>query len=237
MQPLRWVLPGLVVLLFGCSHQAPRGSLQGPHSPVAEQASPQANADCTITVEGRIHGAVDSPDGAPGQSVYVTLIFSGGPTESQLVRAGQYSLPLLARRCPDGLHWVRFALRAVGVSKGITPTSPDVREDLTVGAVPTDVPATIPDCELVLGTLQGRILVHRAPAPDNTVVTSSGPPGTGSLDQEIRTRNWGYYSLPNLGLRCGSDAPRSLTRSISALGVTVTLPVQPLDINQDIVVP
>lgn len=232
----RYVLLGSALLLLGCSRKPASHSVQHPRSVATSSTSPEAAGVCLVTLEGRIHGTV-TQTGADTPPVYVTVIFSGGPTERQQVREGQYALPLLARRCADGVHWVSFGLSAPGASKGVLPTGPDVRDDLEVGEVPPSVPANLPDCLLVLGTLSGHILMHGTPAPDGTRVTSAGPPGTPSLDQLTVTRDGGRYSLPSLGLRCGSGPPQMLIASVSALGMTIPVSVQTMDAQQDIMVP
>ncbi|MGH2409443.1 MAG: hypothetical protein ACRDGS_03635, partial [Chloroflexota bacterium] len=146
------------------------------------------------------------------------------------------ALPLLARRCADGVHWVRFGISVVGFSQGVAPTGPDVRVDLRAGDVPSSTPSDIPDCVLVLGTLSGRVFVHGAPAAENTIVTSVGPPGASNINQETTTHD-GAYSLPSPGLKCGAQPPQSFVAAVQALGVVVPLASATLDIHQDIRVP
>lgn len=234
-RPLVPVL-ALALLLLGCGHQSLAHTANGRQA-TAAATPPAAVSACVVMLVGQIHGTVTRAGDQQEPPVYVSLIFSGGPTERRQVRDGSYALPLLARRCSDGMHWVRFGLSAVGFSTGITPTSPDVRQDFEAGEVPAGVPAELPDCVLVLGTLSGRVLVHGAAAPKNTLVTSAGPPGAPSLDQATRTDNEGEYTFPSLGIQCGSEPSPTLIASISALGTTVTLPAEPLNFRQDVVVP
>lgn len=196
-----------------------------------------ATGSCVVALVGQVHGTVtraaDDPNGPP---IYVTVDYSGAPGERRRARNGEYALPLLARRCADGVHWVRFGISVVGFSQGVAPTGPDVRVDLKAGDVPSSVPPDIPDCVLVLGTLSGRIFVHGAPAADNTIVTSAGPPGATSITQETTTHG-GVYSLPSPGLKCGTQPARSLIVAVQALGVVVPLTPETLDIQKDIRVP
>lgn len=213
---------------------APSHSSRAGNTPTALEA---AHGNCIVALEGQVHGTViRTADDLNGSPVYVTVNFSGAPGQRVRVRQGRYSLPLLARRCADGVHWVRFGISAVGVSKAIAPTSPDVRVDLQVGPVPASVPSNLPDCMLVLGTLSGRVFVHGVPAPDDTLVRSEGPPGASNLSQSTTTQG-GAYSLPSPGLKCGTEPPRSFIVAVQALGVVVPLAPDTLDIQKDIHVP
>lgn len=225
------------VFLLACANNPAPGSARRPRGAGPSPPSPLATGGCIVAVEGQVHGTVARNEEADGPPVYVTVIFSGGPTERQRVRNGQYALPLLVRRCADGDHWVAAELRAVGVSKTIYPTGPDVREDLDVGQVPTSVPGDLPDCVVVAGTVSGQVLIHGAPAPDGTAVTSVGPQGAPSLSQATTTRNDGHYALPSIGLRCGSKPPRILIGSVAALGTAIPIVANEVDIQQDIAIP
>lgn len=191
---------------------------------------------CVLALQGTVHGAVRQKGHAPGENVYITVIFSGGPIERARVRGGSYSLPLLARRCSDGLHWVPFSLRAVGVSPGIFPTSMDTQVDLDVGDVPDSVPSDKPDCSLVSGSISGRVFIRGVPAPDGTLVSSGGELGMESLEQVTSTHG-GRYELSNIGVQCGSQPVHPLIVWLAAEGHVVPLTSLQTTVEQDIRVP
>lgn len=227
----------LTMLATGCGTISPPTSVTPVVEPVSTATIPLATltstTGCILTENGNVHGSVTQNGRTPPDNVYVEVIFSGGPVQRTLARSGQYAFPLLARQCPDGVHWVGFDLRAAGVAKGIFPTTPDVQVDLDVGPVPSGVSPDLPDCTIVLGAITGRVLVQGSPAPNGTVVTSEGDPGMSSLGQTTSTRG-GHYTLPSIWVQCGLQDATPLTKSIKALGKVVSIAPTEAQVEQDI---
>lgn len=185
---------------------------------------------CTLVYGGRIsgrvtHGGEPVPDGT-----FVSLVFAGGPLQKTRTEESRYSLPLLARQCPDGRHWIGFAIWAGGRGQNVHPNSEEVQLDLEAPDIPAGVPSDLPECEFFLGTVSGQVKVGGKPAPDGTVVST-----TVGLPQAVATVD-GEYSLSSIGTRCDGEV-NFLQMTLSALGTPLTITPLQADERQDIIVP
>ena len=198
---------------------------------------------CTLIYGGHISGTVTHAGTPVPNSTFVALIFAGGPVLNTPTKDGRYSLPLLARECSDGLHWIRFGLRTSGRGgAGVHPDRADYYLDLEAPETPIQAPPDTPACdELVLGTVSGVVSIDGEIAPDGTVVSARIGPGGESHAQTVLTTN-GRYTLASVGVRCDNGAVEFFQMSLSALplsslGTSVTITPTQENTIQDITVP
>jgi hypothetical protein len=190
---------------------------------------------CILVYGGHITGTVMHAGRPAPDGTFVSLIFSGGPLQNTRVKDGRYSLPLLARECPDGLHWVGFQLWAGGKGQNVQSDDIDYHLNLDAPEIPTSVPPDTPSYELILGTVSGVVMKGGTLVPDGTVVSANTGPSK-ILDQAVFTTD-GRYTLTTVGTRCDDEAIQFLQITLSSLGTSVTIiPTQELTI-QDITIP
>jgi hypothetical protein len=190
---------------------------------------------CILVYGGHISGTVMHANHPAPDGTFVSLIFDGGPVQNTRVKDGRYSLPLLARECSDGLHWVGFQLWAGGKGQNVQPDDIDYHLNLEAPEIPTSVPPDTPSCELILGTVSGVVTKGGAPVPDGTIVSANTGPSE-ILDQTVFTTD-GRYTLASVGTRCDGEAIQFLQVTLSSLGTSVTIiPTQERTI-QDITIP
>lgn len=200
------------------------------------QASTPLQA-CVLIPGGTIYGTVTSGEAPAPDGTYVSLILPNAPDEFTSVQDGAYSLPILARACADGIHWIEFELWAGGLEQGqavdgwtteldLTAPQPITAADVTTSQ--NGPPAAL--CQLAFGTLSGSVRVDGAPAPDGTLVTA----GKGTVSQAVLTAG-GRYMLTTVGRTCDGNAPEFFPMTISALGTSTIVTARGTTAQQDII--
>lgn len=194
-------------------------------------------SSCILVEDGHISGRVThsqqpAPDGTP-----VTLIFTGGPLLKTLTHGGHYVLPLLARRCGEKLQWTSFQIYAGGQGQDVTPSNQDVHLDLVAPEIPPE--AGTGTCDLLLGTISGRVTIQNNLVPNNTVVSAKAGAGAEQLIQTVYTTE-GQYTVTSLGVHCSEHNQQTTTfvpMVLASSGVTVTLTPTQEVITKNITVP
>ena len=203
-------------------------------APTGQASTPSQT--CVLIPGGTIYGTVTSGGAPAPDGTYISLILPNAPEETTVVQGGAYSLPILARACADGVHWIGFELWAGGLEQGQAVHGWTSELDLTAPQPITGAAATTSQsgppalCQLAFGTLSGSAIVGGSPAPDGTAVTA----GTGAISQAVLTAA-GHYTLTTVGRACDGNAPEFFPMTISALGTSITVTPTSPTAQQDIV--
>lgn len=190
---------------------------------------------CILVEEGYISGTVTHDGDLVPDGTFVSLVFEGGPLQKARTKNGYYSLPLLALKCVDGLHWRPFVIYAGFKGQAVYPNNSDVSLNLETGEVPTSVPPDTRTCKLILGKVKGTVMIEETLAPDSTMVSAKVGPGLETLTQMVFTMN-GQYELSSIGSDC-EGVQQFLVMNLSVFETNMTIiPTQEIT-NQNITIP
>ncbi len=228
------------------SSQTPSGTATLPSSTPLPTLANDALGLCTPVIAGTLTGKLTQAGKPVPDGTYLGVDFAGGPFVNTQAKNGQYSIPLLARKCPDGLHWVGFLLRLDHESYPIQPTSAQTHRDIDLPSTAEPFVSSLPACSVVIGEVRGKLLVGGHPAPDGAAVLAarmgkgtSYPNADPDKDQMTQRAfgTQGQYSLASIGTRCEDGRVSFMPMTLFAPGVsTLITPTQEITI-QDISVP
>lgn len=201
---------------------------------------------CTPIEAGSLNGRLTRAGRPVPDGVFAGADFDGGPFVDTRTKDSNYSLPLLARRCPDGLHWVGLILWTSHVSKAVVPDGPDMRQDIDLPATEAlSIPST-PSCRVAFGQIKGSVLQQDRAAPDGIpILVARVGEGTGYpladpdkdyLTQKTYTRS-GQYALISVGLSCGDGSTSFPQATLFAPGVSIPITPTQAITTQDIILP
>lgn len=204
------------------------------------------DSQCKPVQAGTLTGNVTQAGKPIPNGVYVGADLEGGPNPNTWIKNGSFEMPLLARQCADGTHWVDFFLWIDHFGVAVQPDKPNMQLDIEVPPTEQITVVPGPTCPLVFGQVEGQVQVKGRPAADGTSVTARrvgqgtsfpmGVPAQDQITQRVFTKA-GRYSVISIGTKCddGNEAYLSFTLFASDVSVVVT-PTKAIYV-QDLVVP
>ena len=247
-----WMILLSALLLVACNGGAGPTALnvETPQNHITPISTPtlareQGQDSCILVnggqIEGRIMQAgIPVPDGQA-----VNIIFTGGPTEEAFTQHGQYTLPLLARKCGNKLAWVGLEFWAGNEAFQVLPNSTDYHFDLNLSSAALVGASGSPECVLTLGTIGGKIVKGGETVPDGTEVSVRVGAGATSeglkvsedpLAQTVFTGG-GQYQATLIGRQCDNGKQFWGPVRIAAFGVSVLVTPTQSRAIQDVIVP
>lgn len=205
-----------------------------------------AIALCRPVQAGTITGHVTQAGKSVPDGVYVGMNLNGGPHPSSQVSNGIYKMPLLARDCPDGIHWVDFSLWVGHFARAIQPNKPEMQIDIDLPRSEQIVITSVPMCVLDFGRVEGKVRLNGVPAADGTPIVAArvgkgtrfplADPDLDQVTQKAFTKD-GKYMVTSIGTVCDDDTKSYLSFTLFVPGASIVVtPTQEIHV-QDIIAP
>lgn len=147
---------------------------------------------CILRITGMVNGTANFEDQSIDGS-FATFIYDGGAVQAKRIYDGEFSAPILARQCDNGLDPIGFQLTIGEWRQYIKLTGTDLDLVIQLQSAPEKV-ENVPEHEVILGKISGFIRKDGQQVPDNTEVKVY----VAGLQQTVFTHD-GVYTATTIG--------------------------------------
>ncbi|GEM_PF-2234580 len=214
------LLDNSALLPVGVEQQVAAGSTSN-----ADELRP---GECILSNVGMVTGKASFQDKSI-DGTFANFIYDGGAMQVIQIRNGEFSAPLIARRCDGAFDPVGFQLTIGEWREYIKLTGTDLELVIQLPSEPVVV-SDIPEQEVLFGTISGMIRRRGQPVPDDTEVQIYIG---GGLQQTVSTRA-GHYMATTLGSLSGgtvSYLPTSIKVGTEEVRIVASMNNAVQDIN------